>query len=139
MPRSHLHPEEPDETAPGCESYRYAGLVLQVNMIYDNRFSFDTGSVQFRYTVDRVEEAEFKGYNTIYTDPGNYGARVVENRHGIRMVFEQVSPAALSVLLISRHNSRLCRSPFLVSSCGLGCFLTAGLCVHAWSVRLADG
>ena len=57
---------EDNELGPGCESYRYAGMVLQVNLHYDNTFSFDTRRVRFWYTVTRVEEAEFKGYETQY-------------------------------------------------------------------------
>jgi hypothetical protein len=47
---------DPSDESPGCESYRYAGLVLQVDIHYDNTFSFDTRRVRFWYTVQRVEQ-----------------------------------------------------------------------------------
>lgn len=75
--------------APGCESARYAGLVLQVGLEYDNRFSFDTTRVQYRYTVQHVTEAEYKADEILY-DPTDETTRTKNNRHGIRLVFRQV-------------------------------------------------
>ena len=52
---------DPDEVSPGCESARYSGVVLQVNIEYNNNrqvFNFNTDRVEYRYTVDHVKESE---------------------------------------------------------------------------------
>ena len=82
--------------SPGCESARYSGIVLQVNIQYNNNqevFNFNTDRVQFRYTVDHVEESEFKGYEILTT--GDDRTRTRNNRHGIRMVFRQIGAFCL--------------------------------------------
>lgn len=39
---------ESDAVSPGCESFRYSGLILQVNIEYSNKFSFDASQVEYR-------------------------------------------------------------------------------------------
>lgn len=84
---------EPDEVSEGCESSRYSGIVLQVNIEYNNNqevFSFNTNRVRYRYTVDHVKESEYKAYEILDTEDGDSRARVENNRHGIRIVFRQI-------------------------------------------------
>ena len=113
--------------SPGCESARYSGIVLQVNIQYNNNqevFNFNTDRVQFRYTVDHVEESEFKGYE-ILTTVGDERTRTRNNRHGIRMVFRQIGPCHLDcsngclvVLLPARNRCRLVLQSFnLLTAC----------------------
>jgi len=85
---------EADEVSPGCESFRYSGMVLQVNIEYNNKWSFDPTQVEYKYTVDHVKESEFQANEMLIAD---FGAadRTIQNRHGIRVVFRQVRHAAL--------------------------------------------
>jgi hypothetical protein len=80
---------ESDEVSAGCESFRYSGLVLQVNIEYNNKFSFDSSQVEYKYTVDHVKESEFQA-NEIMIESGGAAERTVNNRHGIRVVFRQI-------------------------------------------------
>jgi hypothetical protein len=86
----------------GCESARYSGIVLQVNIEYNNNrdvFNFNTDRVQFRYTVDHVKESEFKAYEII---PQNDTSQIQNNRHGIRIVFRQIGTFRPFRLLVPR-------------------------------------
>jgi hypothetical protein len=76
----------------GCESSRYSGVVLQVNIEYYNNqevFNFNPNRVQYRYTVDHVKESEFKAYEITQVSEDGRG-RTQNNRHGIRIVFRQI-------------------------------------------------
>lgn len=82
---------ESDAVSPGCESFRYSGLILQVNIEYNNKFSFDSSQVEYRYTVDHVKNSEFQANELIISnDNGSNRTRTVNNRHGIRVVFRQI-------------------------------------------------
>ena len=62
--------------------------MLQVNLDYNNRFSFDTSRVEYRYTVNHIKEAEFKAEEVLSEQDAT--TRVVNNRHGVRIVFRQL-------------------------------------------------
>lgn len=69
------------------ESYRYAGLVLQVNIYYSNDVhAFSGRSYRYHYTVDHIKQEEYKGAEVSYVDGGS-GERHIYDRHGIRLVF----------------------------------------------------
>ena len=50
--------------SPGCESYRYSGLVLQVNIEYTNKkpspIDLRESRVYYRFTVDHVKQSEYQ-------------------------------------------------------------------------------
>ena len=50
--------------SPGCESFRYSGLVLQVNIEYANKkpspFDLRESRVYYRFTVDHVQKSEYQ-------------------------------------------------------------------------------
>jgi hypothetical protein len=64
----------------GLQSHRFAGLVLQMTIFYDNTFSFDQSKFRYRYTVLHVDKTQFKVEQTIFANSTN---RVLWNRHGI--------------------------------------------------------
>lgn len=80
---------ESNAVSPGCESFRYSGLVLQVNIEYNNKFSFNASEVEYRYTVNHIEQSEFQANELIAVLADN-SSRTVNNRHGIRVVFRQI-------------------------------------------------
>ena len=61
-----------------------------------------------RYTVDHVTNAEFKGYETRYTNVfGTEQTRSLNNRHGIRLLFRQVGEIGQ---VPTPHTRRQCAS-----------------------------
>ena len=52
------------QVSPGCESFRYSGLVLQVNIEYANKkpspFDLRESRVYYRFTVDHVQKSEYQ-------------------------------------------------------------------------------
>ena len=65
--------------SPGCESYRYSGLVLQVNIEYTNKkpspIDLRESRVYYRFTVDHVKQSEYQvRARTLSTPPPPRGA-----------------------------------------------------------------
>ena len=56
--------------SPGCESFRYSGLVLQVNIEYANKkpspFDLRESRVYYRFTVDHVQKSEYQVRSAVY-------------------------------------------------------------------------
>ena len=106
--------------SPGCESFRYSGLVLQVNIEYANKkpspFDLRESRVYYRFTVDHVQKSEYQvrtrcllspprprgppdagltprpraQANEVIPDPDPGTGRTVNNRHGLRIMFRQI-------------------------------------------------
>ena len=80
---------ESNVVSPGCESFRYSGLILQVNIEYNNKWSFDATQVEYRITVDHIKNSEFQA-NELVSEGADNRTRTVNNRHGLRVVFRQI-------------------------------------------------
>lgn len=70
------------------ESFRYAGAVFVVYMVYSNTETYDLYDVQYYYQVTRLKKTEFKSVQPILTK--NIDKRKLYNRHGVRLIFQQV-------------------------------------------------
>lgn len=84
VPRGLAAPGEPAETM------RNSGLVIMLQIEYDNTFSFDQNKYQYDIRVLQVEGTDFKGEQVIPVNPQDgLLQRVVRNRHGVRIVVTQ--------------------------------------------------
>ena len=71
------------------ETIRFAGAVLVVSIDYTNENSFVEGNITYTISVQRVENAEYKG-EELTPEPGVEDAnRTIIDRHGLRIVIKQ--------------------------------------------------
>jgi hypothetical protein len=72
------------------QTLRDSGLVLLLQIQYDNFFSFNSSNVQYTYDVDTVPNTEYKSIQTVtFNNTIPYAIRRQYNRHGIRIIITQ--------------------------------------------------
>jgi hypothetical protein len=106
-------------------SKRFAGVVLLVRVFYDNTFTYNTGHFRYRYEVEEVSNTQFKAIQPEY-DMGDDTHRTLNNRHGLRLVFQQAG-------MVGRFNFQTMLVQ-LVSSLGLLAVATVVVDIMATSV-----
>ena len=106
------------------ESFRMAGMVLMVYYVYSNTDTYNLYDVNYHIDVTRINKTEFKAVQPILTK--NITSRKLYNRHGVRLVFQQVGQ-------LGRFDFQTMLLSFVS---GLGLLAAATLVVDQLAVRV---
>jgi len=91
-----------DEDAKGvAETMRYSGIVVLLEIMYDNTIGYNTSDTRYTYNVNIVDGAEFKAEELTSQDSRS---RTLLDRHGVRLVVVQTGQIGrfdMQVLLLS--------------------------------------
>eukprot|EP01130_Rhizamoeba_saxonica_P014941 TRINITY_DN660_c0_g2_i3.p1 TRINITY_DN660_c0_g2~~TRINITY_DN660_c0_g2_i3.p1 ORF type:complete len:341 (-),score=56.56 TRINITY_DN660_c0_g2_i3:41-1063(-) len=67
---------------------RYDGMVILLFVRYSNQVTYNTGNLQYFYSVKVIDNTKFKAEQPIFTK--NLNNRLIWNRHGVRLIVLQV-------------------------------------------------
>eukprot|EP01138_Halocafeteria_seosinensis_P004396 gb/GECG01004497.1/.p1 GENE.gb/GECG01004497.1/~~gb/GECG01004497.1/.p1 ORF type:complete len:486 (+),score=39.44 gb/GECG01004497.1/:1-1458(+) len=71
------------------ETKRFAGLILLVQIDYDNYYTYNPENIRYTYTVTQVSNQEFKIEQLVNNQNDAHESRLIYDRHGVQIVMLQ--------------------------------------------------
>eukprot|EP01138_Halocafeteria_seosinensis_P016338 gb/GECG01016669.1/.p1 GENE.gb/GECG01016669.1/~~gb/GECG01016669.1/.p1 ORF type:complete len:519 (+),score=48.62 gb/GECG01016669.1/:1-1557(+) len=71
------------------ETHRYAGIVLLLEVNYDNYYTYHPSNIRFTFRVHSIQNTEFKVEQPLNAPGSREDERLVYDRHGIQIVVQQ--------------------------------------------------